>query len=89
LNRTGNIGKYRVGIGSDQLNGSDHNYQNDGQHYGIFGNVLALFLVPKLVKKMLHERLLIFVPEIVRFAFSNTMKRLSVKDGILLDVRQS
>jgi len=42
LNCTGYTRKYVVGIASDQANRTNHNYQNNGQHHRILGDVLAL-----------------------------------------------
>ena len=44
LKRARNTGKCIVGVGSDQTNGPDDQYQDDGQHHRVFSNVLAFLL---------------------------------------------
>jgi len=47
LNRTANFRKHVVSIRPDKPDRAHNNYQNDRQHNGVFGNVLALLIVPK------------------------------------------
>jgi hypothetical protein len=55
LHCTGYARKYGVRIASYQSNRSNHEYQDNGQHYRIFGDVLALLVPPQeLPKKMTH-----------------------------------
>jgi hypothetical protein len=55
LNGTGYVRKYIIGIRSDQPNGADNDYQDNGEHYGIFRNVLPFFVAPQSVQ-MMHNR---------------------------------
>src|SRR5271169_5148387 len=53
-NRTGNLGKYVVGVSANQADGANHDHQNDSQHHGIFSNVLAFVVRPQYAKKISH-----------------------------------
>jgi hypothetical protein len=46
LDSTGNRGEYVIGAGSDHSNGTHDNRENDRQHDGVFGDILA-FLLPQ------------------------------------------
>jgi hypothetical protein len=49
LNRAAYLRKYAVGIAADQAYGAYDNHQNNRQHDGVFGNVLASLIAPKLL----------------------------------------
>jgi len=53
LKGTGCGRKYVVRIASDQANRAHHHYQNNGEHYRILSDVLALFVPPQLAKQEL------------------------------------
>ena len=46
LYRAANLRKNVVGIRPDESNGAHDNDENDGQHDGVFRDVLALFIIP-------------------------------------------
>src|ERR1700730_9524224 len=46
LNGAGYVRKHIVRVRADQPNGPDHDDQNDGEHYGVFRNVLAFVVAP-------------------------------------------
>src|SRR5215469_10585784 len=48
LNGTGGLRKDRIRIRPDQPHCADDENENDSEHYGIFGDVLALFVAEKL-----------------------------------------
>jgi hypothetical protein len=54
LNRAGCGGKGVVGIASDQPDCPHHQDENNGQHYCIFSDVLAVVAPTELAKKMSH-----------------------------------
>ena len=56
MNRTGCIRKYVVRVATDQAYRTNHQHQNNGQHYRILGDVLALLVRPQLAKKPIHVR---------------------------------
>jgi hypothetical protein len=43
-NRASNLRKDSVGIGSNQSNCADNDHENYGEHYSIFGDVLAFII---------------------------------------------
>lgn len=49
LNRAADLGKYVVGIRSDEPDRAHDNNQNHSQHNGVFCDVLATLIVPKLL----------------------------------------
>ncbi len=49
LNRTAYLRKDIVRVRSDQADRAHDNYENDGQHDGIFRDILALFVIPELL----------------------------------------
>jgi hypothetical protein len=53
LNRTGYVREHIIGIRANQPNGADNDYQNDGEHHGVFRNVLAFVVTPEFVQ-MVH-----------------------------------
>jgi len=42
-------------LDADQANGNDHRHQDDREHYGIFGDILALFAQTQLPEEMTHS----------------------------------
>ena len=56
LDRTRYGGKRIVCVASDQAYRTNDQYQNNGQHHRIFGDVLALVMPPQVAKKMSHLR---------------------------------
>ena len=46
----------RIGVGADQAYRANDNDQDYGQHDCVLGDVLALFILPKLLKKLSHCR---------------------------------
>jgi hypothetical protein len=46
LNRASNLRKDIVRVRSDQPDRAHDNDENDGQHDGVFRDVLALFIIP-------------------------------------------
>src|SRR5580658_10150248 len=44
LNRTGDVGENIVCVRSDQPNGANDDYKDDGQHHGVFCNILSFFV---------------------------------------------
>jgi hypothetical protein len=54
LNRTGNIGEHIIRVRADQSNGAYDDYENYGQHYGVFGYILSFVLAPQ-SPKMMHS----------------------------------
>ena len=55
LDRAGNGRKGVIRVRPDQANRADNQDQDDGQHYGIFRNVLAVFIVPEIQGEVLHH----------------------------------
>ena len=49
LNRASNLRKDIVRVRSDQADRANDNDENDGQHDGVFRDVLALFIIPELL----------------------------------------
>ena len=47
LNSAGDVGEHIGGVGADQMYRTHHDDKNDGQHHGIFRNVLSFFISPK------------------------------------------
>lgn len=47
LDGTANIGEHVVGVRADETNRAHHDYQDDGEHYGVFGNILTALILPK------------------------------------------
>src|SRR5580704_14287274 len=47
LNGTGHVREDVVRVGADEANRSHDDYENDGQHHGILGDVLAFFVSPE------------------------------------------
>ena len=45
-----------IGICADQPDRAHHNYQDNGEHYGIFSYVLAFFVAPEVQKHFVHLR---------------------------------
>jgi hypothetical protein len=43
-----------VGVATHQSNRAHNNDQNDGKHYGIFSDVLALLVAPERLKDLPH-----------------------------------
>src|SRR6266700_2963895 len=54
LNRAGRRREHSVRIRADQTNGTNHDYQNHGQHHGVFRDVLAVIVCPKFKDKIGH-----------------------------------
>ena len=52
LYRAANIRKNAGRVGANQLDRSNYDNQDHRKHYGIFGNVLALFVPPKVEKSL-------------------------------------
>lgn len=47
--------EYVVRIGTDEPDRADDNHQNNRQHDGVLGNILAAFIRPELLEKPFHE----------------------------------
>jgi hypothetical protein len=56
LNRAGYRRKCVVGIASDQANRAYHQHQDDGQHDGILGDILAIIAPTELANQIPHVR---------------------------------
>jgi hypothetical protein len=41
LNSAGHVREYGVGVRTNQANGSNHDDENDSNHYGVFRDVLT------------------------------------------------
>ena len=52
--RTGNTGEGVVGVAPDQTHSADHQYQDDGEHDGIFSDILSLIVFANIVKYREH-----------------------------------
>jgi len=48
LQRAADLREHVVRVRSDQADGSDYDHQDDRQHHGVLGNVLALLVAPQL-----------------------------------------
>ena len=57
LNGAANLREDVVGVGPDQANCADYDNENDGQHDGVFRDILAAVIVPQLLKKFCHTDL--------------------------------
>src|ERR1700683_2194164 len=53
LNRTGDVGENVIRIRADEPNRAHDDYENHGQHHGVFRNILPIFLAPQ-PPKMIH-----------------------------------
>src|ERR1700682_5200677 len=53
--RTGNSGEHVIGVPPDQTHSADHQYQDDGEHNGIFGDILSFFVRANTMKKLKHK----------------------------------
>jgi len=54
-NGAGYAGKDIVGIRADQPDCAHDDHQNHGQHHRVFGNVLALLVLPKSAQEVFHR----------------------------------
>src|ERR1700687_3313379 len=54
IQRAGNTGERVVGVAPDQTHGADHQYQDDGEHDGIFSDILSLFVRANILEKLNH-----------------------------------
>ena len=52
LNSTGRLGEDCVGVRPNQPYCADYNDEDHGQHDSVFGDVLALIVLPELAKKL-------------------------------------
>ena len=71
-----------VRIASDQANRTNHQYQNNGQHDRILGDVLAL-VVPQLAQKITHIRAP--SPEPILRACASTARNLMGQLGAVVE----
>jgi hypothetical protein len=55
LQRASNLGECVIGVGPNQTYGADDQYQDDGEHDGIFGNVLSCFVPANIAKELNHR----------------------------------
>jgi hypothetical protein len=46
--------KYIVGIRANETNRANHDYQNNGQHHRIFGDILTIVVKPQSLYKLLQ-----------------------------------
>jgi hypothetical protein len=53
--RTGDAGEHVVGVPANETHRADYQYQDDGEHDGIFSNVLPLFVLAKIAKILNHR----------------------------------
>src|SRR2546422_1925409 len=54
LDRACDGGELIIGVAADQTNRADNEYQDHCQHHGVFRNVLALFVLPKVQGEVKH-----------------------------------
>jgi len=52
---TGNGGEGVVGVPPDQAYSADHQYQDDGEHDGIFSDILSMIVGTNLAKELHHR----------------------------------
>ena len=52
--RAGGLGEYVIRLCTDQPDGADHDYQDDGQHDRVFRDILALIIHPNVLQKLFH-----------------------------------
>ena len=59
LNGTSDTGKHVVSVGSDKTNCADNDDQNYGQHYSVFGNILAFLFAPESAHELVQHAYLL------------------------------
>lgn len=50
LDGAGHVRENVVGVGADEADRANDDHENDGQHHGVLGDVLALFVSPELAQ---------------------------------------
>jgi hypothetical protein len=55
LDRAADFRKHSVRVRPDEPDRTHDDYQNHRQHHSIFGNILALLIVPKLLYEFIHR----------------------------------
>src|SRR2546429_2059358 len=55
LNRAGRAGEHIICVRTDEANRPDDQQQNDGQHHGVFGDVLSRIVRPQLTNQLVHS----------------------------------
>jgi hypothetical protein len=51
----GNTGEHVVGISAYETHRADYQYQDDGEHHGVFSNVLSFFVLANIAKILNHK----------------------------------
>src|SRR5437879_8053796 len=55
LNRAGRAGEHIICVRTDEANRPHDQHQNDGQHHGVFGDVLSRIVRPQLANQLVHS----------------------------------
>src|SRR5437660_7298479 len=55
LNRAGRAGEHIICVRTDEANRPHDQHQNDGQHHGVFGDVLSRIVRPQLTNQLVHS----------------------------------